>query len=81
MKNKFNVTGMTYSACQAHIKKSENKLDGVINANENLLTNSMVVEYDENSLSSSDIIKAVQNSGYGANLADKKTKAASNYEV
>ena len=68
MKQKFNVTGMTCSACSAHVEKAVNKLDGVQNATVNLLSNSMVAEFDESVLSSDDIIKAVIDSGYGASL-------------
>ena len=48
MKQKFDVTGMTCSACSAHVEKSVRKLDGVVEVNVNLLQNSMSVEYDEN---------------------------------
>ena len=68
MKQKFNVTGMTCSACSAHVEKAVNKLDGIQSATVNLLSNSMVAEFDESVLSSDDIIKAVIDSGYGASL-------------
>ena len=32
MKQKFNVTGMTCSACSAHVEKAVNKLEGVKHA-------------------------------------------------
>ena len=48
MKQKFDVTGMTCSACSAHVEKSVSKLEGVQCVNVNLLQNSMVVEYDDN---------------------------------
>ena len=47
MKTKFNVTGMTCSACSAHVDKSVRKLEGVSDVNVNLLANTMVVDYDE----------------------------------
>lgn len=75
---KFDVTGMTCSACSARIEKNINKTDGVIEANVNLLTNSMTVKYDESVLRDSDIIKVVVDTGYGASPAlDKKTEVKS----
>ncbi|MBR4934616.1 MAG: heavy metal translocating P-type ATPase [Anaerotignum sp.] len=68
MKQKFDVTGMTCSACSAHVEKAVNKLDGITNVSVNLLQNSMVVEYDEASLTTDDIINAVKSGGYGASL-------------
>ena len=50
MKERFDVTGMTCSACSSHVEKSVGKLTGVENVSVNLLTNSMQVEFDENKL-------------------------------
>ncbi len=47
MKTKFNVTGMTCSACTAHVENSVCKVEGVKNVEVSLLTNSMNVEFDE----------------------------------
>lgn len=69
MKQKFNITGMTCSACSAHVEKAVRKLEGIQSADVSLMTNSMAVRYDENILSAGDIIKAVVDSGYGASLA------------
>ena len=69
MKQKFNITGMTCSACSAHVEKAVRKLEGVQSADVSLMTNSMAVQYDENILSADDIIKAVVDSGYGTSLA------------
>ena len=41
MTEKFNVTGMTCSACSAHVEKSVKKLNGVKSVNVNLLQNNM----------------------------------------
>ena len=75
---KFNVTGMTCSACSARIEKNINKTDGVLEANVNLLTNSMTVKYDESLLNDADIVKIVEDTGYGASSAiEKKTEIKS----
>lgn len=75
MKQKFDVTGMTCSACSAHVEKAVRKLEGIQTVNVNLLKNSMVVEYDETALQTEDIIKAVQSGGYGASLQGAKEAA------
>lgn len=77
MKQKFDVTGMTCSACSAHVEKSVSKLEGVQCVNVNLLQNSMVVEYDDNALDTTDIIHAVESGGYGASVqGETKTQEA-----
>ena len=70
-KQKFNITGMTCSACSAHVEKSVRALEGVRSADVSLMTNSMVAEYDESALSAQEIIAAVVRSGYGASLPQK----------
>ena len=47
MKRKFDVTGMTCSACSSRVEKTVNKLEGTTQVTVNLLTNSMQVEFDE----------------------------------
>lgn len=71
MKQKFDVTGMTCSACSAHVDKSVRKLDGVSEVNVNLLQNSMTVEYDESKVTDDNIIRAVIDGGYGAFVHDR----------
>lgn len=66
MKENFNVTGMTCSACSARVEKCVAKLPGTDKVTVNLLTNSMQVEYDESMLAEQQIIDAVVKAGYGA---------------
>lgn len=72
MKQKFDVTGMTCSACSAHVEKSVKALNGIEKVNVNLLRNYMEVEYDENLLDDTAIIKAVESGGYGASVQGEK---------
>ena len=65
MKQKFDVTGMTCSACSAHVEKSVRKLPGVSSVAVNLLQNTMMVEYDGDALSDAQICDAVKAGGYG----------------
>ena len=66
LKENFDVTGMTCSACSARVEKCVAKLPGTDKVTVNLLTNSMQVEYDETALSERQIIDAVVKAGYGA---------------
>lgn len=72
-KQKFNVSGMSCSACSARVEKVVGALDGVKSVSVSLLTNSMVVEYDA-PLTSKDITKAVAEAGYKATLASDKSE-------
>lgn len=73
-KTKFDVTGMTCSACQAHVEKAVKAVVGVSEVNVNLLRNFMQVEYDENLTDTAKIIAAVEKAGYGASESGKKTE-------
>ena len=75
MEKKFDVRGMTCSACVANVTKAVEKLDGVSGANVNLMTNSMKVNFDENIVNDEKIIGAVEKIGYGASPAGEKTKS------
>lgn len=72
-KQKFNVSGMSCSACSARVEKVVGALDGVKSVSVSLLTNSMVVEYNP-PLTSKDISKAVAEAGYKAALASDKSE-------
>ena len=72
MKSKFNITGMTCSSCVSHVEKAVNKIDGIKKVNVNLLSNSMIVEFDENKTNNDAIIKAVIDAGYGVNIIKNK---------
>ncbi len=73
-KQKYDVTGMTCSACSAHVEKAVRKVQGVQNVTVNLLTNSMVVEADD-SLFPQAVIAAVEKAGYGASPAGQGAAA------
>ncbi|XTB06003.1 heavy metal translocating P-type ATPase [Treponema denticola] len=77
-KIKFNITGMTCSACSSHVQRAVEKLEGAAEVQVNLLTNSMSVNYDEASLSTDKIIEAVEKAGYGASLAEGLKNSSSN---
>lgn len=66
VKNKFEVTGMSCSACSAHVDKIVSELPGVKSVSVNLLKKTMTVVYDE-SLSDVTVIEnTVNNAGFKA---------------
>lgn len=72
MKKKYNVTGMFCAACVSHVDKAVRKIEGVNNVNVALLSNSMVVDFDEVKVSDNDIINAVKKAGFNAFEDDKR---------
>ena len=79
MKLKYNVTGMTCAACSARVEKVSNQVPGVEKAEVNLLAGTMVVEAQTDV--TEQIVKAVQNAGYGASLAGENKKEEKKQEV
>ena len=76
MKIKLKVTGMTCAACSARVEKVTRAVDGVQNAEVNLLGGTMVVETQKPEVTEA-IIQAVQNAGYNAYLpGEAKSKQA-----
>ena len=59
------VTGMTCTSCSARVERKLNKLDGV-EATVNYATESAQVSYDPSKVSPEQLIKTVEDSGYGA---------------
>ena len=68
---RYSIKGMSCASCVARVEKAVSKLEGVSSCSVNLLTNSMVVE---GSASSREIIKAVEDAGYGASLRENSSK-------
>ena len=74
----YTVTGMSCAACSSRVEKAVSKVPGVTACSVSLLTNSMGVE---GTAAAADIIKAVQDAGYGASVKgagnEKNAKAQS----
>ena len=62
----FSIRGMTCAACAQRIEKTVRKLSGIGQANVNLASEKLFVEYDANVLPLSAIQEAVSKIGYGA---------------
>ncbi len=75
---KFDIKGMTCSACSTAVDRNVKKLEGINEVNVNLLNNSMIVKYDENVLNNETIIKKVQDAGYEAFLVENGKKTQKN---
>lgn len=77
MKQTFDVTGMTCSACSSYVEKAVGKLDGVQDVSVSLLQNTMTVDYDEGAVKEKQICKAVEKGGYHAKAqGSAETQAA-----
>ena len=64
----YKVTGMSCAACQARVEKAVSQVPGVDVCAVSLLTNSMGVE---GTASSADVIRAVEDAGYGATIKEE----------
>ena len=68
----YTVTGMSCAACSARVEKAVSKVDGVTSCSVSLLTNSMGVE---GSATDAQIVKAVEQAGYGASPKGTATES------
>ena len=62
-KETFTITGMTCSACAARVERATKKVAGTADVSVNLLTNTMMLSYDEGRTSPAAIISAVEDAG------------------
>jgi len=74
MKKGFDIKGMSCAACSAKIENKLNNTAGVEEVRVNLLTNSMVVEYDREVLDETEIVSIVKALGYGASVKGAKAQ-------
>lgn len=81
MNKKYSVLGMSCAACQAHVQRAVSNLKGVKKVNVNLLSNSMIVDFDESLVNDSIIFKAVKNAGYSAKLFKQEKEKKDNSQL
>lgn len=72
-KAKFDISGMSCSACAAHVDKAVDKLNGVLAVSVNLLQNTMQVSYESDIVTPQQICQAVAQAGYGAQVQVENT--------
>ncbi|MCD8286136.1 MAG: heavy metal translocating P-type ATPase [Clostridia bacterium] len=65
MEKRYDITGMTCSACSSGIERTVSKLEGVSSCEVSLIGKSMKVSYDPAVLAEQDIMDAVTGLGYG----------------
>lgn len=62
----FKIEGMTCAACARAVERAVRKLEGITNADVNLATEKLTVDYDENKVNEELIQNAVDKAGYKA---------------
>ncbi len=72
-KTEFEITGMTCAACANRIEKRLNKLDGVDQAPVNFALETVLVEYNPEQVSISDMKEAIKKLGYSLEQKQEKT--------
>lgn len=80
-KERYSVTGMTCSACSAHVQKAVAAVNGVQSVQVNLLQNNMTVEFDEAAVTPDAIFSAVKKAGYGAMPLQMDSKPAADTPI
>ena len=65
MDKKYDITGMTCSACSSGIERAVSKLDGVNRCEVSLMGKTMKVEFDESVSSEEEVVATVKSLGYG----------------
>ena len=74
MKQLFKVNGMSCSACSASVERVVKRLPSVVRADVNLISATLICEYDPTRLSENDIIAAVEKAGFEAVPETKQDK-------
>jgi len=59
------ITGMSCAACASRVEKAVSTLPGVISARVNFALENMTVEYDPAGVTTGDILRRVEDAGYG----------------
>lgn len=69
----FVITGMTCASCVQTIEKATRKMVGVTESNVNLATEKLVIRYDPQLVTVSDVVRVVANAGYEAREDQEST--------
>ena len=64
----FKIVGMTCTGCEEHVNHKVNELDGIINVNTSYKQGNTVIEYDNSKTNETEIIDAINSTGYQATL-------------
>ena len=77
---KIGVSGMTCAACQAFVQKTLQKQPGVVEATVSLMTNDATIAFDPAAVSAESLVKTIEDTGYGAELASPAASAIAEQE-
>jgi Cu+-exporting ATPase len=72
---------MTCAACQAHVAEALRGVDGVLDANVNLVTRSATVRFDARAVTPEALVASVNDTGYTAHLPAEHASAFSEQEA
>jgi Cu+-exporting ATPase len=72
---KLDINGMTCASCVSTIENAITRIEGVQNVSVNLSTEKAQVEFNPSLVQTRDIVKAVQDVGYSANIATEDIDA------
>ena len=64
----INVEGMVCAACQSHVQRALDQTPGVAKAAVNLMTGQAVVSFDPQAVATTQLIEAIRDTGYEAEL-------------
>jgi P-type Cu+ transporter len=77
----FPVTGMTCAACQSFLEKTLAKQPGVETASVNLMMNSATVEFHPEVVTPQNLVDAIRETGYSAELPSSETSVLQEQEA
>jgi len=75
------VTGMTCAACQSRVQKTLEKQPGVLDASVNLMMKNASITFDPTVASPEQLVEAIRETGYGAELASPDQTAFEEQEA
>ena len=75
------VTGMTCAACQSRVQKTLEKQPGVLDASVNLMMKNASITFDPTVASPDQLVEAIRETGYGAELASPDQTAFEEQEA
>jgi Cu+-exporting ATPase len=70
------ISGMSCASCSARVEKQLSKVDGIKTGTVNLATNKATITYDSSKIKLSEIIRLIENAGYGAKRVEEESKDA-----
>jgi Cu+-exporting ATPase len=75
------VSGMTCAACQARVQRTLQKQPGVTDAGVNLMMQNATVRYAPSAITPDQLVQAIRDTGYGAELAPEEQSAFDEQEA